>query len=102
MLPYITISKFATESGYSEHAIRTKIRDLIWCEANGVVAKAPDGRVLISTKGYEKWVEMGQALKSPLKLALKSPSCIKDTGAEKGLRSSPPPLISRERRNIAP
>ncbi|SEO77118.1 hypothetical protein SAMN02800692_2041 [Luteibacter sp. UNC138MFCol5.1] len=55
-MKYMTVAKFAVESGYSEEAIRAKIKNGVWLE--GMVWKrAPDGRVLISTEGYERWVE---------------------------------------------
>jgi hypothetical protein len=92
MLRYVTISKFSTESGYSEDAIRTKIRDGIWPE-NKVWKKAPDGRVLISTEGYDEWVETGGVLKLRRKAASKSVSCIGASAAGKGSPLSPPPLI---------
>jgi hypothetical protein len=91
MLRYVTISKFAIESGYSEDAIRTKIRDGIWPE-DQVWKKAPDGRVLISTEGYDQWVETGGVLKLHRKVASKSASCIGASGAGKGSLSSPRPL----------
>jgi hypothetical protein len=62
MLRYVTIPKFATESGYSEDAIRTKIRDGVWREGQEW-RRAPDGRVLIDVDGYHRWVEGGPALK---------------------------------------
>lgn len=78
MLRYLTISKFAAESGYTEDAIRSKIRDAIWRE--GLEWKrAPDGRVLIDVDGYHRWVEAGSALAVRRKPAL--------TG-------SPTPLVS--------
>lgn len=92
MLRYVTISKFATESGYSEDAIRTKIRDGIWPE-NKVWKKAPDGRVLISTEGYDEWVEAGGVLKLRRKAASKSASCTRASAVGKGSLSSPAPLI---------
>lgn len=56
MLRYLTIRKFAAESGYSEDAIRAKIKNGVWLE--GIVwTHAPDGRVLIDIEGYGKWVE---------------------------------------------
>ena len=56
MVRYLTIAKFSAESGYSEDAVRAKIKEGVWLK--GVVwTKAPDGRVLINTEGYEKWVE---------------------------------------------
>jgi hypothetical protein len=56
MLCYVTISKFAQESGYTEDAIRAKISGGIWLK-DIVWVKAPDGRILISIPGYELWVE---------------------------------------------
>jgi len=66
MLRDLTIRKLATESGYSENAIRSKIRDGIWMQ-DKVWKKAPDGRVLIDVEGYHEWVESGGALKLRLK-----------------------------------
>lgn len=91
MLRYVTISKFAAESGYTEIAIRAKIHDGIWPE-NKVWKKAPDGRVLISTEGYEEWVETGGVLKLRRKAASKSVSCTGAPAVGKGSLSSPPPL----------
>lgn len=60
MLRHVTIAKFAAESGYTEDAIRAKIKNGVWLE--GVVwVKAPDGRILISIEGYETWVQGKQA-----------------------------------------
>ena len=91
MLRYVTIPKFSLESGYTEDAIRSKIRDGIWMEGK-VWKKAPDGRVVIIVEGYEEWVETGGALKLRRKAASKSASCIVASVAAKGLPSSPPPL----------
>lgn len=91
MLRYVTISKFSAESGYSEDAVRTKIRDGIWPE-NKVWKKAPDGRVLINTEGYDQWVETGGVLKLRRKAASKSASCIGASAAANGFPSSPRPL----------
>jgi hypothetical protein len=91
MLRYVTISKFSAESGYTEDAVRTKIRDGIWPE-NKVWKKAPDGRILINTEGYDEWVETGGVLKLRQKAASKSASCIGVSAAGKGSSSSPRPL----------
>jgi hypothetical protein len=56
LIRYVTIGKFAAESGYSEDAVRAKIKNGIWLEGH-VWKHAPDGRVLINTEGYERWVE---------------------------------------------
>lgn len=91
MLRYVTIPKFAEQSGYTEDAIRTKIRDGIWMEGR-VWKKAPDNRVLIIVEGYEEWVETGGVLKLGRKPASKSASCIGVPAAGKGSLSSPRPL----------
>jgi hypothetical protein len=56
MLRYVTIGKFAAESGYTEEAIRAKIKNGVWLHGS-VWIKAPDGRNLIDIQGYERWVE---------------------------------------------
>jgi hypothetical protein len=91
MLRYLTIPKFSAESGYTEDAIRTKIRDGVWLEGE-IWKKAPDGRILIKVEGYEEWVETGGELKVHRKAASKSPSCIGASAAGSGSRSSPRPL----------
>lgn len=54
MLRHLTIPKFAVESGYTEDAIRSKIKRGEWLD--GLVwVKAPDGRILIDTEGFEAW-----------------------------------------------
>lgn len=68
MLRYLTIGKFAVESGYTEDAVRAKIKAGVWLD--GIVWKhAPDGRVLIDVQGYEKWVEGLQASELRRKVA---------------------------------
>jgi len=56
MLRYVTIDKFSAASGYTEDAIRAKIKNGVWLEGK-VWLKAPDGRNLIDVQGYERWVE---------------------------------------------
>ena len=55
MLQFKTIKQFSKESGYSEKAIRIKLDKGIW--GTGIKFKAPDGRVLISLEGFERWVQ---------------------------------------------
>ena len=89
---YLTVRKFANESGYTEDAIRSKIRDGVW-RLGDIWIKAPDGRTLIDVEGYESWVEMGGESNRLQSRALKSVSCIGVKGAARGSPSSPPPLI---------
>ena len=55
-LKWLTIRKFSTETGYTEDAIRSKIKAGVWLEG-AIWRKAPDGRILMNTVGYEQWVE---------------------------------------------
>ena len=93
MLNYVTIKKFSELSGYTEDAIRTKIRDGVWLEGK-VWIKAPDERNLIILEGYHKWVEMGMASVKHRKPAMKSPSPIRASDVANASRSSPPPLTA--------
>jgi len=60
---YLTIAKFSAESGYSAKAIEIKIARGVWLEGRQF-RRAPDGRILIDTQGYERWVEGQRALSS--------------------------------------
>lgn len=71
---YLTIMKFAAESGYTEDAVRNKIKNGVWLE-QVVWLKAPDGRILIDVKGYMAWVQGNQAFALQAKAALKLNSC---------------------------
>lgn len=57
---FVTIELAATVTGFSPSAIRTKIARGVWVEAREYV-HAPDGRVLIDMRGYEKWAATAQA-----------------------------------------
>jgi hypothetical protein len=55
-MKWVTIKKAAELSGYSEKAIEARRADGTWLE--GVVwIKAPDGRILISQDGIDRWAE---------------------------------------------
>ena len=60
MIRWVTVKKFADESGYSEVAVRRKIQDQKWPAA--IWIKALDGHILINTEEYEKWVESAREL----------------------------------------
>lgn len=97
MIRYKTVKQFAAESGYSESAIRAKIRDGVWVKGLVWIA-APDGRMLISVEGFNIWAEQqqvaGAAGLEPLALhQSKSNLCMKGSGAASGSNLSPPPLI---------
>jgi hypothetical protein len=54
--PYVVIEKASELTGYTRRAIEEKIAKGIWLEGREWV-HAPDGRRLISMKGFEQWVE---------------------------------------------
>jgi hypothetical protein len=53
---YVTIGRFEQLTGYTEDAVRSKIKRGEWLE-DVVYKKAPDGRILMDLEGYESWVE---------------------------------------------
>jgi hypothetical protein len=59
VINWVTIRRFSELSGYTEDAVRSKIADGTWL-SGWVWRKAPDGRILVSIRGYEEWAE-GQA-----------------------------------------
>ncbi len=56
MLNHVTIKKFSELSGYSQDAIRAKIKRGIWLERRHW-RKAPDGRLFINLREVEQWLE---------------------------------------------
>jgi hypothetical protein len=54
--PYVTVRLAAVITGLSEKAIYRKIEDGKWVEGREF-ARAPDGGIFISLKGFERWVE---------------------------------------------
>ena len=83
MLQFKTIKQFSQESGYSEKAIRLKLDKGVW--GAGIRFKAPDGRVLISTEGFERWVQGTEVFQNLANHPLESTS---PTSAEGGMKLS--------------
>lgn len=65
---YVTLEKFAAETGYTAKAIEIKISRGVWIEGRQF-RRAPDGRVLVDMKGYELWVEGQREPSSPARAA---------------------------------
>lgn len=57
--PYVLLPKAAELTGYSVKAMERKIERGEWVEGREW-RRAPDGRRLVSIKGYEQWVERGR------------------------------------------
>ena len=55
-MKWITINKLSELTGYSENAIRAKIKKGVWLMERHW-RKAPDGRVLLNPQAIEDWVE---------------------------------------------
>lgn len=53
---WVTIGRFAEITGYTEDAVRSKIKRGDWLEGT-VWKKADDGRILMSIEGFHQWVE---------------------------------------------
>jgi hypothetical protein len=55
-MKWVTVKKHAADTGYSEDALRQKIRRGIFIE--GVHYRhSPDGRIQINVEAYNAWVE---------------------------------------------
>jgi len=55
-MKWITISKLSELTGYSENAIRAKIKRGIWLKEKHW-RKAPDSRILFCPEAINAWVE---------------------------------------------
>ena len=55
-MKWITIGKLSEHMGYSENAVRAKIKNGIWL-MNKHWRKAPDGRILMNPETIASWVE---------------------------------------------
>ncbi len=55
---WVLIKRFAEITGYSENAIRHKVKNGLWIEGR-IWRKAPDGRIFVNVGEFERWVESG-------------------------------------------
>jgi hypothetical protein len=60
----MTVPRFAAVTGYTEDAVRAKIARGDWLVGK-VWLRAPDGRILVSLRGYHAWAE-GQEYELPV------------------------------------
>ena len=56
LAPFVTLNVAAVATGYSVKAMRRKMERGIWLEGHEYV-RAPDGRILFSVDGYERWAK---------------------------------------------
>jgi hypothetical protein len=57
-MKWVLIKVLASQSGYSENAIRAKIKKGVWLQ-NMHWRKAPDGRILFNLDAIQAWIEGG-------------------------------------------
>lgn len=60
---WVLIKRFAEITGYSENAVRHKIKGGIWIEGR-VWRRAPDGRIFVNLGEFERWVESDALVKA--------------------------------------
>ncbi|WP_374005837.1 excisionase [Delftia lacustris] len=53
---WVLINRFAALTGYSENAVRHKIKGGVWLEGR-IWRRAPDGRICVNIQEFERWVE---------------------------------------------
>lgn len=53
---WVLIKRLAEITGYSEDAIRHKVKNGTWVQGR-IWRKAPDGRIFINLDEFERWVE---------------------------------------------
>lgn len=53
---WVLIKRFAAITGYSENAVRHKVKNGTWAEGR-LWRKAPDGRIFVNLGEFERWVE---------------------------------------------
>jgi hypothetical protein len=60
---WVLIKRLAEITGYSENAVRHKIKGGVWIEGR-IWRKAPDGRIFVNLGEFERWVESDALVKA--------------------------------------
>lgn len=55
-MEYVKTKEICRITGYSEYAVRAKIKNRVWLEKVHY-RKAPDGRLFFSPRAIQRWVE---------------------------------------------
>ena len=58
---WVLINRLAEITGYSEDAVRHKVKNGTWMQGR-IWRKAPDGRIFVNVDEFERWVESGRQL----------------------------------------
>ena len=56
MVPWVLIRKFVELVGYSDDAVRAKMRRGVWIK-DLHWRKAPDGRIFLNIEAIQRWIE---------------------------------------------
>ena len=83
------IPLFCRETGYSEKAVARKIEDGVWVEGREYV-RAPDGRLLIDTEGFNKWALGDKRWAEKQKAAGSNPESAASESGSRGTGSATP------------
>ncbi|WP_398491381.1 excisionase [Variovorax sp.] len=60
---WVLVNRFAEITGYSQNAVRHKIKGGVWIEGR-IWRKAPDGRIFVNLLEFERWVESSALVKA--------------------------------------
>jgi hypothetical protein len=58
-LKWVLINRAARETGYTQAAIRTKLRRGVWRQGQHWL-RAPDNRIFINIEAVQEWVTQGK------------------------------------------
>ena len=53
---WVLVKRFAEVTGYSENAVRHKVKNGTWVQGR-IWRKAPDRRIFLNLAEFERWVE---------------------------------------------
>jgi hypothetical protein len=53
---WVLVKRSAEVTGYSENAVRHKVKDGTWVQGR-IWRKAPDGRIFLNLAEFERWAE---------------------------------------------
>lgn len=84
------IPLFCQEAGYSPKAVARKIEDGVWVAGREYV-RAPDGRQLIDTEGFNKWALGDKRWAEKQKAAVLCPANAASESGSRGAASALPP-----------
>lgn len=56
MFPWVLINRLCDLTGYTDDAVRAKIKKGVWLAGKHWI-KAPDGRILFNLEAIKAWVE---------------------------------------------